>query len=104
MLSAHGGLRIINFSSIRKNSEIELRVLALCYPGRLASGADCGGGHYANASSLYLLSPSLLCLSFFHSALCMNAIGVAWDSVSFYTSLCVSFLHLSLNFVHFMRT
>lgn len=37
-----------------KNKEIELRVLALCYPAWLASGTCCGGGHYANALSFAL--------------------------------------------------
>lgn len=64
MLSAHGGLRrrgpeLLISQVLEKNNEIELRVLALCYPERLASGSDCGGGHYANAFFLYLLSPSL---------------------------------------------
>lgn len=71
---AEAGARIINFSSIRKNNEIELRVLALCYPGRLALGSECGRGHYANAAiSTRSLSLTLSALapifSFQHSVM-----------------------------------
>lgn len=63
--SGRNGDELLIFEVLgKKNKEIELRVLALCYPAWLASGTCCGGGHYANAPSLSLsLSRSLLPLA-----------------------------------------